>query len=210
MPKNDVSMSVVRRLPRYLRYLEELEKKGVCKISSKELAESMGLTASQVRQDFNHFGGFGLQGYGYSVSSLKDKIIGILGVNKKTKCILVGAGNLGRALLNIKFDKLGFDLIGVFDVDKEIVGKKVSSFTILDYSDIEEFCLNNNPVLAVITTPSSVVESIATKLAALGIKAFWNFSHFDLSKKFPDLNVENVHLNDSLITLSYLIKESMD
>ena len=165
----NISMSVIRRLPRYYRYLTELEKNGKDRVSSSELAGIMGLTASQIRQDFNKFGGFGLQGYGYSVSSLKEEIAAILNLSEKTKCILVGAGNLGHALSGIDFSALGFDLVGIFDNDASKTGQTVNGREVLDYSCIENFCKDVKPVMAIICTPDSAVAFVADDLYRLGI-----------------------------------------
>lgn len=203
--KNSISMSVIRRLPRYYRYLGELEKAGVSKISSKELSARMGFTASQIRQDFNCFGGFGQQGYGYMVSQLRSTIGDILGVSQKRKCILLGAGNLGRALLSIDYEKMGFDMIGIFETDADKIGGSIQKHTILPYSKLEKFCKDNEPDMAIICIPSPAVEKVSDDLCHFGIKAFWNFSHYDISIKHPDVYVENVHLNDSLMTIRYMI-----
>lgn len=205
--KNNISMSVIRRLPRYYRYLGELEKNGIMRISSKELSKHMGFTASQIRQDFNCFGGFGQQGYGYIVPQLRETIGAILGVEKKRKCILVGAGNLGRALLSIDYDKMGFDMIGIFDTSPDIIGTTIKGHSVLSYSTIERFCIENQPSMAIICIPSSSVESVSDNLCRYGIKAFWNFSHEDISLRHPEVYVENVHLNDSLMTICYMLDE---
>ncbi len=203
--KDDISMSVIRRLPRYYRYLGELENSGISRVSSKELSDRMGFTASQIRQDFNCFGGFGQQGYGYVVPQLKEKIGAILGVSEKKKCILVGAGNLGRALMSISFDKLGFEMVGVFDNNPEVIGSTIKEHKVLEYSGIAEFCKKSQPVMAIICTPGSAVEDICDKLCGCGIKGFWNFSHYDISIKHPEVYVETVHLNDSLMTMCYML-----
>lgn len=196
-------MSVIRRLPRYYRYLEVLERSGVNRISSRALSEKMGFTASQIRQDFNCFGGFGQQGYGYNVSQLRENIGNILGTDKKRKSILIGAGNLGRALLSMNFEKMGISMTGVFDVDKKLIGTKIRDYEILDYSGITEFCKKNEPVMAIVCIPSSAAAEVTDKLCDCGIKGFWNFSHYDIAIAHPDVHVESVHLNDSLMTLSY-------
>ncbi len=205
--KNNISMSVIRRLPRYYRYLSELEKKGIVRISSKELSEKMGFTASQIRQDFNCFGGFGQQGYGYAVSNLKETIGNILGVQNQRKCILIGAGNLGRALLSINYKHMGFDLCGVFDISPKVIGSEVRGYTVSDVKDLPEFCAEHKPTMAIICIPNVSVEEACDNLCELGIKAFWNFTHCDLSLKYDDVIIENVHLNDSLMTLSYMLSE---
>ena len=206
--KNNISMSVIRRLPRYYRYLSELEEKGIVRVSSKELSEKMGFTASQIRQDFNCFGGFGQQGYGYAVTNLKETIGNILGIQEKRKCILIGAGNLGSALLSIDYNKRGFELSGVFDSSPNKIGTEIRGHKILSMDELEEFCANEKPVMAIICIPSDSVVETCEKLVSFGIKAFWNFSHYDLSLNFSsDIIVENVHLNDSLMTMSYMLSD---
>lgn len=198
-------MSVIRRLPRYYRYLGELERAGITRISSKKLSQKMGFTASQIRQDFNCFGGFGQQGYGYVVSQLKDTIGDILGVPEKKKCILVGAGNLGRALLSISFEKMGFDLSGVFDINPQVIGSEIRGYRVLPYDTIREFCEKEHPVMAIICIPTTSVDEVCDELCECGIKGFWNFSHYDITMKHPEVCVESVHLNDSLMTMCYML-----
>lgn len=207
MKKNEqVSVPVIKRLPRYHRYLEELKKAGVVRISSKELSARMGLTASQIRQDLNCFGGFGQQGYGYNIEQLYNEIGAILGIDKCSKAILIGAGNLGHAIAtHLRFESRGFDLIGIFDSNPKVVGKKIGEKTVLDSNCIEEFCEVNKPVVAILCIPSEFAASEAEKLVNLGIKGFWNFTQFDIAHKFTDIAVENVHLGDSLMTLCYQI-----
>lgn len=202
--KENVSMSVIRRLPRYHRFLSELGKNGIDRISSKELSERMGLTASQIRQDFNCFGGFGQQGYGYSVPLLCEEIEKILGIQNKYKCVLIGAGNLGRAIVgHMPFEALGFELIGVFDNSPRVIGTVISGYQVLDYKDIGRFYTENQPVMAILCVPRENVEELSDELYGLGIHAFWNFSHHDISLKHTDAIVENVHMNDSMLTLCY-------
>ena len=207
--RENVSMSVIRRLPRYYRFLTELSKNGTTRISSKELSEKMGLTASQIRQDFNCFGGFGQQGYGYNVPQLCDEIEKILGIQHRHKCILIGAGNLGKAIVgHMPFEQLGFELIGVFDNSKRVIGGKISGHEVLDYEGIERFYAERHPVMAILCIPRDRVEEISDELYALGIHSFWNFSHYDISLKHPDTIVENVHMNDSMMTLCYKLAEA--
>lgn len=202
--KDAVSMSVVRRLPRYYRFLSEMGKSGITRVSSKELSEKMGSTASQIRQDFNCFGGFGQQGYGYNVPQLCAAIEGILGLDKHYKCILIGAGNLGKAIVgHMHFDQLGFQLIGVFDNSPQVVGQRIGGHEILPYSAVGEFYQEHRPVMAVLCVPKEHVEEISDQLYALGMRSFWNFGHTDISLKHPDAVVENVHMNDSMMTLCY-------
>ena len=204
MSKNPVSNSVIRRLPRYYRFLGELEKHGTVRISSRELSEKMGLTVSQIRQDFNCFGGFGQQGYGYNVSELRSKIGNILGVNTGNPAILIGAGNLGRAIAShMDFNERGFRLIGIFDSNPNLAGSMIGELTVRNSLELEQFCIENSPVAAVLCIPKESAAEIAVRLESYGIRAFWNFSHYDLRADHSDIIVENVHLGDSLMTLSY-------
>ncbi len=205
MSKGDsISMSVIRRLPRYYRFLSELNEQNVDRISSTKLAQIMNVTASQVRQDLNCFGGFGQQGYGYSVSQLKDEIKNILGLNNGYKAILIGAGNLGKAVaMHMNFEKLGFELIACFDNNENKVGQKLNDLVVKNESELEEFCNNNRVDTAFLCIPRICVENILDKLYALGIKNYWNFSHYDITARYADTLVENVHLSDNLMTLCY-------
>ena len=204
MSKNSISNSVIRRLPRYYRFLGELENNGYIRISSRELSEKMGLTASQIRQDFNCFGEFGQQGYGYNVSDLRFEIGKILGLDVQTPMILLGAGNLGTAIAShLDFKNKGFDLIGAFDANPELVGKQIGSISVKDISDLEKFCHGKKPVAAILCIPMTAAEKMVETLIGCGVKAFWNFTHYDIRINHPDVAVENVHLGDSLTTLSY-------
>lgn len=207
MPKAvSVSLSVIRRLPRYYRFLGELIKSGRLRISSKELSEKMNLTASQIRQDLNCFGGFGQQGYGYNVQMLYNEIAKILGLSKKQRTILIGAGNLGSAILNqMDFGAFGFDIAGVFDNSPKIIGQSIRGFTVRDINELEEFCKENSPAIAILCIPRKAAKDLADPLVDLGIKGFWNFSHYDLAIDYHGIVVENVHLADSLMTLSYRV-----
>ena len=207
----NISNSVIRRLPRYYRFLGELEDQQISKISSRELSERMHLTASQIRQDLNCFGGFGQQGYGYNVSELRKEIGRILGVDKHRKTILIGAGNLGTALADhINFEKSGCSLIGIFDSNKKIVGNPLGKLTITDIDDLEKFCRENKPEVAVLCIPKSVTKEIVDRLTELGVRSFWNFSHYDINVEHKNIIVENVHLGDSLLTLSYGVNNNLD
>lgn len=204
--RENISMSVIRRLPRYYRFLSELKTQGVMRISSKELADRMKLTASQVRQDFNCFGGFGQQGYGYSVEQLYDEIENILGLQGRHKTVLIGAGNLGRAVAtHMSFETRGFELVGIFDRDKTLIGQEIREVVVEDIKNLEQFCGMFHPEVAILCVPKSSVEPIAKILYAAGIKNYWNFSHYDLSVAYDDVIVENVHMSDSLMTLCYRI-----
>ena len=206
MSKNAISNSVIRRLPRYYRFLGDLEAKDIVRISSRELAEKMGLTASQIRQDFNCFGEFGQQGYGYNVRELRGEIGKILGLDRITPMILIGAGNLGRAIAShIDFSNRGFDLIGVFDANPDIVGTRTGNMEILGMDMLSEFCRKKHPEAAILCIPREAAEKTAELLINCGIRAFWNFTHYDLKIGHKDVAVENVHLGDSLTTLSYCL-----
>lgn len=208
---NQVSIPVIKRLPRYHRYLEELKNMGVVRISSKELSQRMGLTASQIRQDLNCFGGFGQQGYGYNIEQLYNEIGLILGINKKSKAIMIGAGNLGHAIAtHLHFENRGFDLVGIFDNNPLVVGTQIGGKTVLNSADLEEFCKAEKPVVAILCIPAEYAAENADKLVSLGIKGFWNFTQYDLMSRYNDIAVENVHLGDSLMTLCYQIKKSTD
>lgn len=207
----NISNSVIRRLPRYYRFLGELEDQLISKISSRELSERMHLTASQIRQDLNCFGGFGQQGYGYNVSELRKEIGRILGVDKHRKTILIGAGNLGTALaVHINFEKSGCNLVGIFDSNKKIVGNPLGKLSITDIDDLEDFCRENKPEVAVLCIPKSVTKEIVDRLTELGVRSFWNFSHYDINVEHKNIIVENVHLGDSLLTLSYGVNNDLD
>lgn len=205
MSRNDgVSISVIKRLPRYYRFLGELKENGVVRISSKDLSERMGFTASQIRQDLNCFGGFGQQGYGYNIESLYNEIGNILGVNSNRKAIIIGAGNLGKAVaLHMSFEQRGFNVIGVFDRNKALSGQMLRGLPIRHTDGLFDFCKDNSPTVAVLCIPSAAAKELAPQLVELGIKGFWNFSHYDISADYPNVAVENVHLSDSLMTLSY-------
>ena len=204
MYEKGISTAVIKRLPRYYRYLGELLAHDVVRISSKGLSERMGVTASQIRQDLNNFGGFGQQGYGYNVEYLYTEIGKILGLDKKNRIIIVGAGNLGQAIANYSdFERRGFEIIGIFDVNPELTGVEVAGIKIRHTDDIEKFCEENQPVVAVLCIPKANTQRIADALVKFGVKAFWNFSHYDLSIDYENIAVENVHLGDSLLTLTY-------
>lgn len=203
--KEEISISVIKRLPRYYRFLQSLKENGIIRISSKELANRMGLTASQIRHDFNCFGGFGQQGYGYNVPELHSKIGEILGVGIERKTILIGAGNLGKAVCNKIFGvNSGFKLIGIFDKNEALCGNMIKGIPVRNVDYIENFCIDNRPVCAVICIPSNDMKELTDLLINLGIKSFWNFSNYDIARAHPDVLVENVHLTDSLMTLGYL------
>lgn len=207
MPKREnISMSVIRRLPRYYRFLLQLQKSGVVRISSTELSARLGLTASQIRQDLNCFGGFGQQGYGYMVEQLAEAIGNILGVSNRFRTVLFGAGNLGRAIAaHMNFEDLGFDLIGIFDNAPTKIGSIIRGIAVQDTKNFPEFYAQLKPEMAVLCTPRTAAERIVDHLYQLGIRNYWNFTHYNIAMKYPDTLVENVHLNDSLLTLCYQI-----
>lgn len=205
--EKEISQAVIRRMPRYYRYLGELLDDGVERISSNDLSNRMKVTASQIRQDLNNFGGFGQQGYGYNVQYLYDEIGKILGLNQQHNIIIIGAGNLGQALANyVKFEKLGFKIVALFDVNPELKGRTVRDIPILMLNELDDYCANNHVDIAALTMPKSKADTIAQKLVDLGVKAIWNFAHVDLDiEKNEDVVVESVHLSDSLMQLSYNI-----
>lgn len=211
MSKGDsISMSVIRRLPRYYRFLSELNDQGIDKISSTKLAQIMNVTASQVRQDLNCFGGFGQQGYGYSVRQLQKEIENILGLNNHYKAVLIGAGNFGSAVANhLDFKRLGFELCACFDKDETKVGTRLGKITVHSESELEVFCSKHKIDAAFLCIPKSCVEGTLTRLYNLGIKCYWNFSHYDISARYKDAIVENVHLSDNLMTLCYRMNNSI-
>lgn len=204
MGNNIVSNSVIKRLPRYYRFLGEIKALGTERISSRELSEKMGLTASQIRQDLNCFGGFGQQGYGYNVTILQSEIAHILGLDTPKSTILIGAGNLGKAVtLHINFEAVGFRLIGLFDNKESVVGQVIKNLPVRNISTLDEFCRENLPEVAILCIPKDAAMGMSKQLVKLGIKGVWNFSHYDLAFNYPDIKVENVHFGDSLMTLSY-------
>ncbi|MBE6795093.1 MAG: redox-sensing transcriptional repressor Rex [Ruminococcaceae bacterium] len=203
---SQVSIPVIKRLPRYHRYLEELKNMGVVRISSKELSSRMGLTASQIRQDLNCFGGFGQQGYGYNIEQLYNEIGNILGINQRSKAIMIGAGNLGHAIAtHLRFENRGFDLIGIFDNNPNVIGTTIGNKTVISSDELEEFCQKEKPVVAILCIPAEYAAENADKLVSLGIRGFWNFTQYDLVHRYEGVAVENVHLGDSLMTLCYQI-----
>ena len=206
--QNKVSLPVIKRLPKYYRYLTNLSADGKDKISSSELAHMMGTTASQVRQDFNCFGGFGQQGIGYKVDVLRAEIGNLLfGDGEKLPTILVGAGRLGSAVSSfISRDANGYKLLGVFDVNPDLIGKKMCGVPILPLSDLDKFCAEHHPEVAVLCVPRQSAMDLAGELVNQGITGFWNFGHYDLSVEYPDVTVENVHLGDSLMSLGYRLR----
>ena len=208
MEKNrSISMAVIKRLPKYHRYLGDLMKNDVDRISSKELGEKIGFTASQIRQDLNCFGDFGQQGYGYNVKELHAQISSILGLDKEYKAVLIGAGNIGQAVANYtRFDDLGVRIAKIFDVNPKLVGMKIRDIEIREIDELENTLKEEHIDLGVICVPQKNAQNVADELIKGGVKAIWNFAPVDLV--LPDeIRVENVHLSDSLMTLIYLLNE---
>lgn len=207
MTTKKISNAVINRLPRYYRYLGELLESEVVRISSKELSERMGVTASQIRQDLNNFGGFGQQGYGYNVDYLYNEIAKILGLENHYSVVVIGAGNLGQALANYTdFEKRGFIIKGLFDVNPRLVGISVRGIEVRDMDTVADFVRENNVDIAILTVPKGKAPLIANELVDSGVKGIWNFAPVDLEISDTHVVVENVHLSESLMTLSYRIK----
>ena len=208
MKKQNVSDAVIRRLPRYYRYLDDLHLKGSVRISSSVLGEKMGITASQIRQDLSCFGEFGQQGYGYNVDELRGEIGRILGVDQSHRIIVVGVGNLGRALIqNFRFNDTGFLLEAAFDVSPALVGTDIAGVPVLDTTELERFVPEHKPDVAVLTVPRAAAQQMADRLIGLGVRGFWNFTNVELSSQAENVRFEDVHFADSLLTLSYRITE---
>ena len=206
MKKQNVSDAVIRRLPRYYRYLDDLHLKGSVRISSSVLGEKMGITASQIRQDLSCFGEFGQQGYGYNVDELRGEIGRILGVDQSHRIIVVGVGNLGRALIqNFRFNDTGFLLEAAFDVSPALVGTDIAGVPVLDTTELERFVPEHKPDVAVLTVPRAAAQQMADRLIGLGVRGFWNFTNVELSSQAENVRFEDVHFADSLLTLSYRI-----
>lgn len=207
MEEKKISSAVIKRLPRYYRYLSELLEKGIDRISSQELSKKMNVTASQIRQDFNNFGGFGQQGYGYNVSYLRDEIAKILGLEHQYNVAILGAGNLGQALANYGgFTKRGFHISGIFDVNPDIIGKSINGNVVLSIDELENYVKDGKIDIVALTLPKIHASHMAGELAAMGVEAFWNFTSTDLNLS-DDVVVENVHLAESLMRLSYKLSE---
>ena len=206
MKKENISDAVIRRLPRYYRQLTDLCNRGVVRISSHSLGQEMNITASQIRQDFSCFGEFGQQGYGYNVEELRTEIGHILGVDNDHHLIMIGVGNLGRALLhNFPFSDTGFTVDGAFDVSPAIIGSTVNGVPVYSMEELDAYIRDHNVDVVVMTVPQSVAQDMADHLIALGVHGFWNFTNVELSCADPDVKFENIHFADSLLTLSYRI-----
>lgn len=206
MKRNRISNNVIRRMPMYLRKLDDLLYHGLDRISSNELGSRMGLTPSQIRQDFSCFGEFGQQGYGYRVAELRDQIARILGMNEHYSVIIIGVGNLGHTLMeNMNFDEIGFRLTAAFDSNPEKIGTVVSGITVMDSNNISEWLKENPADIAVLTVPKRAAKEMAVTAKDANIKAIWNFTNTDLDFVKDDIQVENIHFSDSLLTLSYYL-----
>lgn len=207
--KKNISMAVIKRMPKYYRHLAELLRNDVDRISSKELSEKIGFTASQIRQDFNNFGGFGQQGYGYNVRELFTETGKILGLDRSYKTIIIGAGNIGQAIANYtRFDKFGFDLEAIFDANPKLFGLRIRDVEIHDIETIGEY-LEKHPVdIGIIAVPTSVAQKSVDLLVKNGIKGIWNFAPTDIQVP-EDVALESVHLSDSLLTLVYLMNDQV-
>ena len=206
--QRNISSAVIKRLPRYYRHLGELIEMGVERISSGELSKRMNVTASQIRQDLNNFGGFGQQGYGYNVEALHNEIGNILGLNKIYNAVLIGAGNLGQAIANYAgFRKSGFEIKALFDANPRMIGLKIRDFEVLDSENLESFVEENNIDIAILCIPKNGAQDVVDRLVNVGVKGIWNFAPIDLDVP-KGVIVENVNLTESLFTLSYLMKEN--
>lgn len=202
---------VIKRLPRYFRYLRELVNSRIKRISSAELSKIMKVNASQIRQDLNYFGGFGQQGYGYNVSNLYREISSVLGVDEGYRAVIIGAGKLGSALAGSPvFSKRGVSVVGLFDSNKSVVGKEIVGHTVRDISNLKEFCIEERVDIAVLTLPSDRVPEIIKLIPGSGIRGVWNFTSVDLKNEDVDVTVENVHMGDSLMTLCYNLKKNSE
>ena len=211
MKRLKVSDKVIRRLPLYLRKLDELADSGVSRISSSELGHQLGLTPSQIRQDFSNFGEFGQQGYGYNVQTLRTQIATILGMDRGFSAILIGVGNIGRALMeNFCFSDWGFKLIAAFDIDPALIGTEFSGLQIRSMDELEGYLAENKVDVAVLTVPKDAAVNVTRRLTSRGIEAIWNFTNVELTEPNSDTIVGNIHFSDSLLSLSYYVSERRD
>ena len=210
MERKEISKAVISRLPRYYRYLGELIEEGVERISSNELSARMKVTASQIRQDLNNFGGFGQQGYGYNVKHLYAEIAKILGIDRQHNLVIIGAGNLGQAIANYaNFEKRGFVIKGMFDINPRLIGLVVRGIEIRGVEELEQFIRDNDVQIAALTIPKTKAPEIADRVIRAGVKGIWNFAHVDLTVP-DDVVVENVHLSESLMRLCYRVCSMQD
>lgn len=210
--KKNISMAVIKRLPKYHRYLRELMENDIDRISSKELSEKIGFTASQIRQDLNNFGDFGQQGYGYNVKELYSEISAILGLTKIYKTVIIGAGNIGQAIANYTyFDKVGFSVQGMFDINPKIIGLKINDVEVLDIDFLDDFLRKNSIDIGVICVPKNSAQKVCDILVRNRVKGIWNFAPVDLQiSEDVEIVVENVHLSESLLTLSCLMNDDIN
>lgn len=203
-----VSTAVIRRLPRYYRHLSELQETGVVRISSSALGKSMGLTASQIRQDLFCFGEFGQQGYGYKVDTLKEEIGEILGINRGHTVVVLGTGNLGRAIIeNFRFSSNGFRLLAAFDVNEQVVGTKIAGVPVYHADELEAFLAKNPVSVGLLTVPIAAAQEMGDRLVAAGVPGIWNFTNYEISFNPEQVVVESVHFSDSLLALNYMITQ---
>lgn len=206
MKKRKVSNAVIRRLPRYYQTLDHLYKEGHVRISSSVLGNYMGMTASQIRQDLSCFGEFGQQGYGYTIPDLRNEVAEILGMNRGYRAVILGAGNLGRALIkNFHFKDSGFELLAAFDTDPDIIGTVINGITVHPLSELDSFVVENKISVGILTVPRCAAQKLAQKLVDDGVKGIWNFTNTEIDLTSPDVTVESIHFADSLLALSYLI-----
>ena len=211
MKRVKVSNNVIRRLPRYLRKLDELQENGISRISSFELGQQLGLTPSQIRQDFSCFGEFGQQGYGYNVSGLREQIASILGMDRGYRAILVGVGNIGHALMdNFSFAECGVELAAAFDIKESLIGTEFKGVPILAETQLEEYLKTHDIAVAVLCVPKEVAVGVTKILTDNGIEAIWNFTNMELTEPNSPIIVENVHFSDSLLSRSYFVSERLD
>lgn len=208
--KNVVSSAVVRRLPKYHRYLGHIQDSGIVRVSSQELSDITGCTASQIRQDLNNFGGFGQQGYGYNVDSLREEIGKIIGMDKDYEVILIGAGNIGHSLANYQpFEDSGFHIRAIFDANNKIIGTELAGIPILDVRDLAEYLEGHEVDIAVIAIPQQYAQEVCNTCSEGGVRGIWNFAPIDLD--VPEgVVLENVHLEESLSTLIYYMGNPED
>ena len=208
MKKDRVSPAVIRRLPRYYRHLDDLYQGGAVRISSNALAKSLGLTASQIRQDLSCFGEFGQQGYGYNIQALRSEIAQILGMDRAYSVILIGAGRIGQSLIeNFNFARYGFRLLGAFEIRKELVGTKIADITIADAETQDAFIKEHSVDIAILSINRDRAQAVTNKLIASGVRAIWNFTEAELDPGDSGVVIENIHFSDSLLALSYYLSE---
>lgn len=211
MKKQKISDAVIHRLPRYYRYLDDLYNKGVVRISSNSLGAKMDITASQIRQDLSCFGEFGQQGYGYNVVALRGEVAKILGMNRNYSAVLVGVGNIGRALVeNFCFEQYGFTLKAAFDINPDLIGKEMHGIVVHDFPTLDDILADIQPDVAVLCVPKAMANDVANEICSVGVKAIWNFTNTELQVKDADPIIENIHFSDSLLALGYYIAESQD